>query len=108
MTHCLRCDPSMFQVPFNFPPRLNERGNTPVRRLLRFINKGRERKKKRKEADCSSFLQPEKSSKHELHYSALPSLHDNTADKQELFSNQTATTVEHSYFKPLVNGAPSD
>ena len=27
-------------------------------------------------------------------------------DKQELFSNQTATTVGHSYFKPLVNGAP--
>lgn len=79
-----------------------------MRRLLRFIKKGRERGKKRKEADCSSFLQPEKSSKHELHYSALPSLHDNTADKQELFSNQTATTVEHSYFKPLVNGAPSD
>lgn len=99
----------MFQVPFNFPPRLNERGNTPVRRLLRFQKKKEEKKgEKRKEADCSSFLQPEKSSKHELHYSALPSLHDNTADKQGLFSNQTATTVGHSYFKPLVNGAPSD
>lgn len=39
-----------------------------------------------------------------VHHSALPSLHDNTADQQEPFSNQTVTTVGHGYFRPLVNG----
>lgn len=101
VTRCMRCDLSMFTVPFNSDPRLNKEEPHQWDFPLLF-------KKKKKEADCSSCLQPEKSSKHELHYSALPSLHDNTADKQELFSDQTATTVGHSYFRPLVKETPSN
>lgn len=103
LTHCLSAHPSTFLAISIFSSSSEEKrkhaSETARSALKEKRKKEREKEEEKEKKTDGSFLQPRKSSKLGLHYSASPGLHDNTANKQELSSDQTATTEGTQLFQ---------